>query len=1113
LEYGTRTNVDKSKEMKSSAELIVSAREILRGTPGAATDTYLLAEQLRQNSVFSYARRLFAQLRKSQAAELELQSLIAIADPSASSEERVKYVNSTLALKHSICTYEDPDQAVDTRFNTALEILSGIEELSETINPKILGSAGDIYARKWEHDNQQRTLEQAYCYYYRGYNEARKANFSGEYYQGYTGINAAFLLDQLSQLELDKIKEIDPKAPPPKTLLERRSETEQIRRELITSLSAIANKTDELSPIRTWYLLSILAEASFGLGEYKQADAWLKQAGTLEGIPDNKYEKIVRRLIAVYRFREPELSADRFRESEAGKALTGFVRPKWKSNFAVDSLFMGKVGLALSGNGFRASLFQIGVLAKLAELGVLRNVEILSCSAGGSIVGTHYYLELQQLLQTKADDDINNEDYVALVTKVEQKFLTGVQRDLQTRSRTNPWANLKAVIKKNYSHTDRLGELFQREIFSKVGGKPKPACYLDELTIKPKGEPDSFTPKKDNWRRAAKVPVLVLNATTLNTGHNWRFTAAWMGEPAGPINSEIDGNVRLRRVAFVDATSDNRRFEIGRAVAACASSPDLLEPIAIDGLYPEMTVRLIDGGVSEPLAITALNEHGCTIAVVVDGSGQTDTQNNPSTALDSLASRAHRISTSHLREAQYDWLLARYRASFPQGLMFIHLKEDIDVTSLDRVGAPSSIDTESEQQPLLTTYGVRREVQERLAKIRAEFDAFSDTEAYALMTSGYLITESEFNKSMGAFAQNQTTERPQWRFLSVEEQMKRVGDSDILRLLDVAHNRILRVLKLSRFLRFITPPVLVSIVFMLYKLWIFWKDSSNLRNSPTLWDDLLFYALLVVITLSLVIAVAFVVVFPLMLVALIILKFRHREKSASQIFKSLGILMFGWIGARIQLAVFDRWYLALGNIKDRFSPGEKEAKPSNFRLAIQTVGDKIDKTSKETYESISKAINRSDTVDAVSRLFEASGYEVARFPRDTEINPFQLNLDLFASKGDHRIFADVKMGPEAVDWRAASGLKTAASLLSVESVGDESQPREVEAMLFLIDVKPDDSLSQFSQKEGVKVVEITPDEFKHIVESRGNTQELKIQAQDLNLFVESEESAATSSLA
>jgi len=34
----------------------------------------------------------------------------------------------------------------------------------------------------------------------------------------------------------------------------------------------------------------------------------------------------------------------------------------------------------------------------------------------------------------------------------------------------------------------------------------------------------------------------VLNATTINTGHNWQFTASWMGEPPGNILADIDVN-------------------------------------------------------------------------------------------------------------------------------------------------------------------------------------------------------------------------------------------------------------------------------------------------------------------------------------------------------------------------------------------------------------------------------------------------------------------------------------------------------------------------------------------------------------------------------------------
>ena len=78
----------------------------------------------------------------------------------------------------------------------------------------------------------------------------------------------------------------------------------------------------------------------------------------------------------------------------------------------------GKFGLALSGGGFRASLFHVGVLARLAELDQLRHVEVLSCVSGGSIVGAHYYLLLRELLQRKPDAAITRDDYIEIVQKL-----------------------------------------------------------------------------------------------------------------------------------------------------------------------------------------------------------------------------------------------------------------------------------------------------------------------------------------------------------------------------------------------------------------------------------------------------------------------------------------------------------------------------------------------------------------------------------------------------------------------------------------------------------------------------------------------------------------------
>ena len=101
---------------------------------------------------------------------------------------------------------------------------------------------------------------------------------------------------------------------------------------------------------------------------------------------------------------------------------------------ALQTIFSGKAGLALSGGGFRASLFHIGVLARLAELDMLRHIEILSCVSGGSIIGAQYYLEVRNLLRTKKDDDIKPQHYIDIVSKISKEFLDGVQRNIRTRN-------------------------------------------------------------------------------------------------------------------------------------------------------------------------------------------------------------------------------------------------------------------------------------------------------------------------------------------------------------------------------------------------------------------------------------------------------------------------------------------------------------------------------------------------------------------------------------------------------------------------------------------------------------------------------------------------------
>jgi len=46
-----------------------------------------------------------------------------------------------------------------------------------------------------------------------------------------------------------------------------------------------------------------------------------------------------------------------------------------------------KIGLALSGGGFRATAFHLGAFRKLDELGLLSKIDLLTCVSGGSIAG------------------------------------------------------------------------------------------------------------------------------------------------------------------------------------------------------------------------------------------------------------------------------------------------------------------------------------------------------------------------------------------------------------------------------------------------------------------------------------------------------------------------------------------------------------------------------------------------------------------------------------------------------------------------------------------------------------------------------------------------------
>ena len=87
-----------------------------------------------------------------------------------------------------------------------------------------------------------------------------------------------------------------------------------------------------------------------------------------------------------------------------------------------------RIGLALSGGGFRAAAFHLGVMRKLHALQLLDKVDVLSCVSGGSIAGGHLALNWGG---ATALDDLNN--YLATRSIAVSSFLGGALNPFETR--------------------------------------------------------------------------------------------------------------------------------------------------------------------------------------------------------------------------------------------------------------------------------------------------------------------------------------------------------------------------------------------------------------------------------------------------------------------------------------------------------------------------------------------------------------------------------------------------------------------------------------------------------------------------------------------------------
>lgn len=359
-----------------------------------------------------------------------------------------------------------------------------------------------------------------------------------------------------------------------------------------------------------------------------------------------------------------------------------------------------RIGLALSGGGFRAAIFHLGVIRRLEELGIMQKVDVISAVSGGSIIAAYYVCEMERRLRlVPVEERTKREVRIRLFEEVAENFFNALDHNLRSRALIftpfyHPWLFIKTLIKKLFRSTAR-SELIQRE-YDKwfYDGNT-----LDQL-------PSTASGKKQPETGNILGPRVLLNTTSLLSGERVTFSR----EPVSGVNemSKVNKNV----------------IPLSRVVGASSGVPGLFPPTAIAG------DMLVDGGVADNQGIESLIDDPvrCNILLVSDASGQMEQLDSIGRSVMTVVSRVNSVLQFQVRNKLIDILVAwknlpneeREDRRFGFVHLFLNLK--------DRPNVP---------------YRVPSEFIAAIGRIRTDLDQFSYIEREALMYHGYTLIDAQ----------------------------------------------------------------------------------------------------------------------------------------------------------------------------------------------------------------------------------------------------------------------------------------------------------------------------------------------------------------------------------
>jgi NTE family protein len=370
-----------------------------------------------------------------------------------------------------------------------------------------------------------------------------------------------------------------------------------------------------------------------------------------------------------------------------------------------------RIALALSGGGFRASIFHLGLLKRLAELNWLPKVDVISTVSGGSIVGAFLTLHWHELIQAGGDAQ-------AFTSIISEPFLRLIEsRNFLTEWLSGSWQwPFRKLLDRSFTRTQAAAELLDDWFFN-----------------------------NKRCRDLPDIPLLILNATSLQSIRAWRFTNRGLGDS------------RFGHSAWAD-----RSLSIGTCVGASAAFPPVFPPVRIrrehysfsGPVYGERDlphfplIPLSDGGVYDnnglevlikPVSVPGMDDRLETadFLIVSDGGAAAKYQFNsaglPVVADALLLYRVDEIAREQVTALRSRSLIADFLSRKRQGL-FVSLKSEVG-----RMGEGPYANYCKHVSP---KYQIPGDLLDLIRSIRTSLDRFSNAETTALMYHAYLMTDA-----------------------------------------------------------------------------------------------------------------------------------------------------------------------------------------------------------------------------------------------------------------------------------------------------------------------------------------------------------------------------------